>query len=491
MSVSSLNQLLSASPFDLAPGDSASERFNQHLRGQRRAATPGAAASSSSSSSSSSPPLPLPLPPSTATNQMCDQCGGIGGHTAACTSGAVEFGDIPVVERWLGKPVSLPGDADYPNTSTTPTNSSRYYATDANTNTNTNTGTGIQAPHPVFDQCSCNQCRESRLRGSGSNNGGVGGGGGGSAVHGGGGGAGCTHTHARTAASLSASNMLLTDLPEPILVLILKDLGFQSLCRVSQVSRALYLAARDATLWRDLVLDPFIIPDEVLNDLCNRSAAINALSLVCQGANGVSDDGMAAVATQSSLTTLALQNCRGVSTSMMRSVLENNTRLKHLNIKNCKQTTDDVVQTIGTHCTRLVTLNLMGCRNITDDGLRELSTLKKIEDLNMWGGGKWTDAVLAGLMRGSFMKLKVLELRFCKQVTDTTITAIASNCDDIERLGLAYCTALTDRTLESLLENCPKLIWLNVRDCPQISTAARTRFMEKRPFCHLLFNKIV
>lgn len=45
---------------------------------------------------------------------------------------------------------------------------------------------------------------------------------------------------------------------------------FQALCRVSQVSRAMYLAARDATLWRNLVLDPFVIPDEVLFDLCNR-----------------------------------------------------------------------------------------------------------------------------------------------------------------------------------------------------------------------------
>ena len=133
----------------------------------------------------------------------------------------------------------------------------------------------------------------------------------------------------------------------------------------------------------------------------------------------------------------------------------------------------------------------MGCRNLTDDGLRELATLKRIEELNLWGGGKWTDNVLAGLVCGSFQTLKVLELRFCKQVTNGTISAIASNCDRIERLGLAYCTALTDHALDTLLENCPKLVWLNVRDCPQISTAARTRFMEKRPFCHLLFNKIV
>lgn len=99
--------------------------------------------------------------------------------------------------------------------------------------------------------------------------------------------------------------------------------------------------------------------------------------------------------------------------------------------------------------------------------------------------------MLADLIRASINKLKVLELRFCKQVTDRTITAIASNCDDIERLGLAYCTSLSDHALDVLLDTCPKLIWLNVRDCPQISTAARTRFMEKRPFCHLLFNKIV
>lgn len=491
MSVSnpSLYRLLSASPFDLAPGESASERFNQHLRNQRRAATAAAHSTGRVSPSSRTTvpggggaaaaadtgPTAMQMP---ARSRICDQCGAIGGHTTACSAVVVSLGDIPVVERWCGKIVTLPGDADFPNTNTRPTNSTLYPGDSAGAGA---AGMQGQAPHPVFDQCSCTQCRESRSTSTSRTAGG----------DGGGGAAATAASSAMCQACENTSTMTLVDLPEPLLVLICKDLGFQALCRVSQVSRAMYLAARDATLWRNLVLDPFVIPDEVLFDLCNRSAAINALSLVCHGSNGVTDAGIEAVAAQTTLTMLALQNCRGVSSQVMVAVLKNNRRLKHLNIKNCRQVTDSVLQAIGKHCPKLLTLNLMGCRNLTDAGLRELSTLDKITDLNLWGGGKWSDAVLADLIRASINKLKVLELRFCKQVTDRTITAIASNCDDIERLGLAYCTSLSDHALDVLLDTCPKLIWLNVRDCPQISTAARTRFMEKRPFCHLLFNKIV
>ena len=146
-----------------------------------------------------------------------------------------------------------------------------------------------------------------------------------------------------------------------------------------------------------------------------RSAAINALSLVCHGSNGVTDAGIEAVAAQTTLTMLALQNCRGVSSQVMVAVLKNNRRLKHLNIKNCRQVTDSVLQAIGKHCPKLLTLNLMGCRNLTDAGLRELSTLDKITDLNLWGGG--TNALRYVASDGSLLFFPFSFLKIDRQLT--------------------------------------------------------------------------
>ena len=133
-------------------------------------------------------------------------------------------------------------------------------------------------------------------------------------------------------------------------------------------------------------------------------------------------------------------------------------------------------------------LNLMGCKQITDLGIKHLARLSSLQELNLWGGGEWTEQGAIELIK-SCRKLQSLELRFCTRVTDATIEAVAKYCENIERLGLAYCTALTDTSLDVLLESCPKLLWLNVRDCPMVSVEARARFQVKRTFCHLLFNK--
>lgn len=119
MSNPSLYRLLSASPFDLAPGESASERFNQHLRNQRRAATAAAHSTGRILSPSSRTTVPggggaaaaadtgptaMQMP---ARSRICDQCGAIGGHTTACSATVVSLGDIPVVERWCGTTTTL------------------------------------------------------------------------------------------------------------------------------------------------------------------------------------------------------------------------------------------------------------------------------------------------------------------------------------------------------------------------------------------------
>lgn len=112
-----------------------------------------------------------------------------------------------------GKIVTLPGDADFPNTNTRPTNSTLYPGDSAGAGA---AGMQGQAPHPVFDQCSCTQCRESRSTSTSRTAGG----------DGGGGAAATAASSAMRQARENTSTMTLVDLPEPLLVLICKDLGY-------------------------------------------------------------------------------------------------------------------------------------------------------------------------------------------------------------------------------------------------------------------------
>lgn len=161
----------------------------------------------------------------------------------------------------------------------------------------------------------------------------------------------------------------------------------------------------------------------------------------------MTDAGIEAVAAQTTLTMLALQNCRGVSSQVMVAVLKNNRRLKHLNIKNCRQVTDSVLQAIGKHCPKLLTLNLMGCRNLTDAGLRELSTLDKITDLNLWGGG--TNALRYVASGGSLLFFPFSFLKIDRQLTPPQPPSLSLSLCLLLRFKLSFS--------DMLLANSPRV----------------------------------
>jgi hypothetical protein len=235
-----------------------------------------------------------------------------------------------------------------------------------------------------------------------------------------------------------------------------------------------------------------MVTDDVLVRLCSRTTYTNVLSIDGGYSNtgGVTAAGLSALTDRYCLVKLSLQNCRAVAEDTIAAVVaKNGNKLRCINLKNCRQVTDATLSTMGMHARKVTSLNLMGCKKVSDVGLAQLACLTTLRELNLWGGGRWTEqGGLMGLIR-SCKRLELLELRFCKVVTDSTVKEIAKHCERIERLGLAYCTALTDTSLDVLMESCPKLLWLNVRDCPRISVEARTRFQTQRPLCHLLFNK--
>lgn len=61
--------------------------------------------------------------------------------------------------------------------------------------------------------------------------------------------------------------------------------------------------------------------------------------------------------------------------------------------------------------------------------------------------------------------LKILILRGCKSVTDSSMETFSKNCRNLEEINLDDCKQLTDETCKSLATNCRKLAHLNIASC--------------------------
>lgn len=100
--------------------------------------------------------------------------------------------------------------------------------------------------------------------------------------------------------------------------------------------------------------------------------------------------------------------------------------------------------------TELEVLKLDAANNVTDAGLKELATLKNLQDLGL-GSTKVTDAGLKEL--AGFKKLQKLNLNFTK-VTDAGLKVLAS-LDKLDTLGLSF-TEVTADGVKKLQESLPK-----------------------------------
>lgn len=381
----------------------------------------------------------------------CPACGGIGGHTSVCTAVVASLDNTPTSERWLGRVVPLHGrGAD------AAAEDARRSAVDR----------GVRGrPHTTHRSSILTRIADLIDA---------------KAFHG-----GRVDESVPTTATAAARNLSL--LPEALLLHIFKMVGFDGLRALSLSCLYFSRIVRDPSLWRNLNLAAFQISDEILVELCGRSASIETLNVCNDGSGGVTDVGMAHIATQHTLRELSLQNCRQVTDASLVDVVTRCRRLRRVNMKNCRKVSDGFLSAMGAHCPDLVELNIMGCKKLTNRGLLGLSKLHKLVSLNLWGGADYTPSSIAHILVGN-KQLAELELRFCKLVDDGMIEVLVNSCPEIVRLGMAYCENITDRSLHLLLR-CEKLAWLNVRDCRHLTKEAMAIFVARRPLCQFLVDK--
>ena len=168
--------------------------------------------------------------------------------------------------------------------------------------------------------------------------------------------------------------------------------------------------------------------------------------------------------------------------------------LRHLVLQDCQKLTDDALASIGNGLESLQSINLSFCVHLSDTGLKHLTRLEKLVDINL-RSCEITDAGLAGLNEGGKGNgLSALDISFCDKVGDNGCTYIAhgmtnltslslSACEIsdtglcriaqalplLHTLNLGQCAKITDSSLQCIADKCPKLKYIDLYGCPNIT----------------------
>jgi hypothetical protein len=165
--------------------------------------------------------------------------------------------------------------------------------------------------------------------------------------------------------------------------------------------------------------------DEAMGMLARRFPAVVSLEFKWKSGGpewGVlTDQGMLAVSSLTSLKTLNLAHCRELTDEGMRAV-RSLPALTSLNLTWCIKLTDKGMRAVSS-LPALTTLNLSGCGKVSDEALRAVSSLPALTSLNL----TYCHLTNVGLreLRG-LTALTELDLNYCYNVTDVELQELTS-----------------------------------------------------------------
>ncbi|CCH45942.1 F-box/LRR-repeat protein 2 [Wickerhamomyces ciferrii] len=118
-------------------------------------------------------------------------------------------------------------------------------------------------------------------------------------------------------------------------------------------------------------------------------------------------------------------------------------------------------------CANLKILNLGYCKHLTDRSMYHIAlhANDRIESLDLTRCTTITDAGFAYWAYQPFPNLRKLKLSDCTFLSDKSIIAITSSAQGLHSLDLSFCCALTDVSVEVLCLGCPGLKHLDLSFC--------------------------
>ncbi|XP_010907279.1 EIN3-binding F-box protein 1 [Elaeis guineensis] len=282
------------------------------------------------------------------------------------------------------------------------------------------------------------------------------------------------------------------------------DLGLEAIAKGCPNLKQLCL--RRCCYLSDAGLKAFAITARALENLhleeCNRISLIGVLGCLLN--------------CNEKFRALSLVKCLGIKDiSFCTAPLPSCLSLRSLTIRDCPGFTGASLAVVGKICPQLQHVDLSGLVSATDAGLLPLieSSEVGLVTVNLRGCVDLTDAVVTALVKAHGSTLQMLNLEGCKKVTDKSLLVIADSCsflDDLDMsrcmigdygiavlasasqlklrvLSLAGCSNLTQKILPFLGNMGRSLVGLNLQNCKLISTQGIGALEEKLWWCDIFY----
>lgn len=93
-------------------------------------------------------------------------------------------------------------------------------------------------------------------------------------------------------------------------------------------------------------------------------------------------------------------------------------------------------------CPNIHTLSLNTCKCLQDKTIRSIAKLYGLQ-------------------------FKVLDISFCKSITDETVLDLAEYCPNLEELDLTGCELVTEKSISQIIKKCKRLKFLDITGCEE------------------------
>lgn len=335
-----------------------------------------------------------------------------------------------------------------------------------------------------------------------------------------------TKSHHMLTENTSTSRKGFNCLPDETILKILSYLDLVSLCRCAQVNQHFHELATDALLYVELNLKAYwycitptaleclktrcqylqkldlswcgsrdvIKPQDFISFMSHSGGQITHLRL--SSCNFIENRCMKVIAaTCMNLKEICLRNCTGIGEQGFRAlgviatlqyidlyrtlielgdlvqILKASPRLKHLNLGSCIHinSMDEVTSTLATYNPELVSIDFWKTYSLTPTGVRTLSLLTNLEELDLgWclGFGSPADSLLA--VAHGCSKLRKLFLAALRGVTDRDLEPFVEYCPMLEQIDLLGSRSITTEICEKFLCESKHLKLLDISFCNQI-----------------------
>ncbi|KAA3474796.1 F-box/LRR-repeat protein 12-like [Gossypium australe] len=187
------------------------------------------------------------------------------------------------------------------------------------------------------------------------------------------------------------------------------------------------------------------------------------------------------------LTTISLYRC-SITDTGLEALANACLALRHVNLAYCACISDSGLRALSQGCRELQAVKISNCRGVSGVGLRGCSSTlvyidaeccnlepEGIMSIVSGGGLKFLNIAslscsnfrngLEAIGNGFAARLKILNLRMCRSVTDASIVAIAKGCPQLQEWNLALCHEVRVLGWASIGSNCHNLKKLHVNRC--------------------------